>query len=307
VKDARWKPRSIEYLARLTDLYTAVENGEETDEVEKWLKTEFEDPAAVALRRLVNEETLTAPDWEALVRFAGMQAGRTVASYLRLAERTAGHGQALLENTLTRAVKRLERLHRKGRRLEAPPPRYPSFPVSVEPVPAPDGNGGYLRANFVIGRDLFLWQLREQLPGLLHVLLRRRWTIARPAPGSEWITSDDPFIALHYNGPHDYSFNGGWGPKNGDLMLPLSPKHALFSPVRSPELRPSFTCSREQTFDFIKFTAEHAHRWIFARAPVAKVQWFRSPFVDPITFQAEIAEMRDWHRSQMAARLGRAE
>lgn len=302
--EIRWKLRSIRSVARLTDLYTSTSGGTDSDEVEKWFQTEFEDPAVPVFRKIAADEQLASSDWEALVRFAGMQSTRTIAGYVRVVDRVSKYGESLLQSTLAASVKQLERSRQKGRAFESPAASS-AFPISVSPIPAPDGNGGYLKAEFTIGRELFLWDLREMLPRLLPKLLKRRWTIVRPSAGMEWITSDDPFIALRYNTPADYSFTGGWAKSRGDLFLPLTPNHLLFAPLHDRPIPCYSAMSPKMTFEFQKMTVESAHRWIFAREPFTRVTWFRKPRVDRDAYTTMLDEARSWHLVQTQAEAER--
>ena len=59
---------------------------------------------------------------------------------------------------------------------------------------------------------------------------RRRW-IDWVADGWEWFTCDHPVMRLNYNGPDDFTLQGGWDYKGTDLVMPLSPRHLLMTQV----------------------------------------------------------------------------
>jgi hypothetical protein len=217
-------------------------------------------------------------------------------------DRVSGYGETLLKNNLIAATKRVQR--GKGR-VSGSSTSTTGFPLSVATIPNPDGDGGFLKAELTIGRELYLWELRETIPGLLPKLLNRKWTILCPYPGMEWITSDDPFIPLHYNAPTDYTFTGGWAKSRGDLLLPLTPHHLLFAPLHNEDVRCYTVASRAKTFELQKLIVEHAHRWIFARQPLVRVAWFRNVRVDRDAYIVEHAEFKNWHSKQMRASIDR--
>lgn len=302
--EARWRERSISSIARLTDFYTSSIAGYDSDEIENWLNEEFEVAAAPTIRKLTAGKELTVAEWNALIRFAGMLSRRTIAAYLKVKRRAEEIGPRLLQETLKRAVHKLENAAAKGKRaqtLAVPEGQVGKFPLTVSVEPDEHTGGGFVKATFTPGREYFLWTLRNVAVNRLDVLQRHRWTVLQPARGMEWFTSDNPFIALNYTRPGEYDFGGGWGRKNGDLILPLGPHHLLHAQVGKRDFPTVRTLSREKTFEMQKLIAEHAHRSIFARAPITRVAWFRKTHISVEAYQAELRGFREWHHRQVTA------
>jgi hypothetical protein len=267
--------------------------------VERWLNDEFENPAAPIIKKVLNDEALSQDERQVLIRFVGIQAGRTVASYIKIKHRSRLNSQAILDRVLESAVHKAERLSKKGRKLPTTRPTTP-FPIEVRTQESDGENQASITATFIAGREYFLWVLRQILPRLLPVLTRHQWTILHPARGLEWPTSDNPFIALNYTRPGKYDLEGGWGRKNGDLLFPLGPRHILHAYIGHSHRPPRSIASREKTFELQRIICENAHRWIYARADLRCVPWFRPSHIDAVAFQQELADIRKWHREQRA-------
>ena len=50
----------------------------------------------------------------------------------------------------------------------------------------------------------------------------------------------------------DYDFNGGWGKKHSNIIMPISPKCLLFTEIGTKFKTPIFDCSREWSEYFRK-------------------------------------------------------
>jgi Protein of unknown function (DUF4238) len=85
-----WKRQSIKGLAYHEHLYTRVMASGETDEIEKWLAREYEDPGAEVIDKVTSGSRLTKDDWECLIRFAAAQDVRTPARLLEILQRGTG-------------------------------------------------------------------------------------------------------------------------------------------------------------------------------------------------------------------------
>ena len=276
-----WSQVAIRSAASVRDLYTQLISGKEADEFERWVKETFEDPAAPVLARLVADDELRAEDWKHLAGLLAVQDLRTPSNLVSPLSRWAEEIPQLLEESLRGAVDDLKR----GRR-HVPRPEEPgmaelrqTFRVEVDhDAPAPPGMS-QLRAEVTPGRSMWLGSMHLLLNKAVSILGKHKWSIAEPSPGWEWITCDHPVLRLNYNGPDDYSFQGGWDFRGTDLMMPLSPRHLLFTQVGHEHPR-RFTFSTDKTVEIQRLFCERAHRFVFARKPARRVAWFRPRIVD---------------------------
>lgn len=97
-------------------------------------------------------------------------------------------------------------------------------------------------------------------------------------------------------------FGGGWGNKGTELMLPLSPRHLLYTKVGATAA-PRFTMPRFETFQIQRFLAERAHREIIARREERRVSWFRQRVVDAERFADEERQWKQLHEEQRRAEV----
>ncbi|HEP9715033.1 TPA: DUF4238 domain-containing protein [Pseudomonas aeruginosa] len=295
-----WRTQSLKGIAYHQHLYTYLAGHEETDEFERWLDSEFEGPAEEPIRRAVLGERLLPEHWKRLERFAMALDVRTPASLRSFLKRQKATLQDLMEETMERSISTLEDLIRRNEPL---PTRSDApfdaglFKVRVERLP--DGSG-QVRAETIIGRRLWLDQMRRTLTETIHKLPALKWTILHSPSGMAWPTTDNPLVKLNFEDRNSYDFGGGWGVKNGDILLPLSPKHLLYTCIGRRSWPRGTTADIDTARLIQKIIIEHADRYVFAKEPF-DVQWIRKRLVCPLTFKSEIEAWQNWHSDQIQA------
>lgn len=295
-----WKDHSIKGIAFHQHLYTYLAGQGETDEFERWLDREFESPAEEAIDRAVHGRRLSPQHWNQLIRFLAAQDVRTP---VRLKEFLARQHKTLLpliNETLTSSVEELERAARLGVHLSAPKrDTNDLFPFKVTIARNADG-GGSIRAETVVGRQLWLASSRHILTSTISRLTAHRWTILHAPDGVTWPTSDNPVIRLNFSDAKNYDFLGGWGRHNGEILLPLSSKHLLYTKIGSRP-SPRGTALDEGTAHLVRrMIIEHADRFVFAQEQ-SDVHLIRPRMVCPETFRQEQLAWQNWHRKQSQA------
>jgi hypothetical protein len=296
-----WRRRAISGLAYQSDLYTSLNQGAETDAFERWIEAEFETPAEPALRKVESGEPLKREDWTRIAYYAAAQNLRTPAAYLEHVQRMHDAVPELLNKILPDSIVKLERARKAGRKVLVQENRQPPLvPLRVTTERDPDGEQMFFRAEATIGRQSWLASVRHLLTGVASVLVRHTWSIVTPHPSTEWFTSDHPLVRLNYSAPGTYDFKGGWGNPGTDILMPLSPRHLLYTQVGKRNSS-HFTVSADKTFEMQRILAEHAHRWIFASKQTKRVSWFRPRHVDAVEFKAEADAWARWHSEQSGA------
>ncbi len=299
----KWSLRSIRGVAFHRDLYTTHSNGQIMDEFEQWMEAEFETPAGEALDKLKCDRKLEKTDWERLALFLAAQDVRTPTNYLESMKRWKQELPATLNDALRAGVEELERTHPEGSVMEETDTETPffrnSFKVQVVPNAYPEEDKGLIRADVVAGRSLWLDSQRYLLTKTAKVLKEHKWGIAEPAVGYHWFTTDHPVVRLNYYGDGNYDLKGGWGNQGANLLMPLSPRHLLFTQI-GDEVEDRFILSTEKTLEFQSFIAERALRWIFACKPTSRVTQLRPRHVDVLAFKAEDEQWKAWHKEQSA-------
>lgn len=296
-----WKDHSIKGIALHQHLYTYVAAQGETDEFERWLDREFENPAEEAIDRVINGQRLTPQHWSQLIRFLAAQDVRTP---VRLKEFLARQSKTLLpliNETLTNSVAELEKAVRLGVHFSSPKrDANELFPFKVTIAPDVDG-GGTIRAEAVAGRQLWLACSRHMLTRTISHLIAHRWTILHAPDGITWPTSDNPVIRLNFADAYNYDFLGGWGRKNGEILLPLSSKHLLYTKIGSSRPLPRGTPLNEDTASLVRrMIIENADRFVFAQEE-GDIHLIRPRTVCSETFKGEQLAWQNWHREQSKA------
>jgi Protein of unknown function (DUF4238) len=293
-------PRGIGYHAHL---YTRMVAGSASDEVEDWLGREFEAPAEEAIDRAIHDERLTPTHWRSLARFVAAQDVRTPARLMESIEEWPQTVPAILNEVLHEAVAKLQRAKQSGKAIETTrTPHSEYLPIRTHKRVVPGEPMGELPVETVAGRGFWLFTLKHLLTSTLNVLFEHRWTIVKPHGDTRWITSDDPVIRLNYNSPTDYNLHGAWGSKGTEILLPLGPKHLLYTQVgnRQPP-QTGWMFPKEHTEMLQRIIAKHAHRLIFANAPSPLISTMRPRTVNPVALSAERQQWENWHDQQMKA------
>jgi hypothetical protein len=297
-----WKPNSIKGIAYRAHLYTSLVAGKESDEIEKWLDREFEAPAAEALQKITSDAQLTDRDWKRLALFLAAQDVRTPARLQENLRRWTTMLPGLIENTLKESVKKLEVARASGQPVSVPKATHTNYiPFRLTTEIESGKTTGKLKGETIAGRGLWLFGIRHLLTKTSHVLAKHRWTILTPPSGIRWFTSDDPVIRLNFQSYDKYDFKGGWGSSGTKILLPLSPRHLLYTQVGHRPPRRGTELPHEKAMMICRFIAEHAHRMIFAAEQDNLIPLLRPRTVSAQLFKDEEKQWQKWHEEQTEA------
>ncbi len=294
-----WHEKSIKGIAYHQHLYTKHISGAQSDEIEQWFSTEFESPAELSIKRVINEEPLTPDDWHKLVRFLAMQDVRTPARLEEFLKRHPAESvQETLEEILRSLPEKLDMLKQNRAVTPSVDKSNTDFPLKLTTEIIEGKEVGIIKAETAVGRALWLSGIQHQLNNTVKVLHQHKWTIMHPARGMSWFTTDKPVIRLNYDSLRKYNFNGGWGTRGTEILLPLSPEHMLYTRIgHRPPIRGS-RFSVEITHLLCRLIAEHAHRYIFGKAADTEVPIYRPRTVDAEYYKFEQEQWQRWHAEQ---------
>jgi hypothetical protein len=295
-----WKLHSLRGIAVRRNLYTQIVRGTESDDLERWLDSEFEAPAKEALTNAVTGQRLTREDWKKLVRFAIAQDVRTPARLSEFLLRQSQVIPQLLDETIHDALDKLSqnKLHvDQGETANSI-----GFPLKISVEDQGDGQAT-LKAKIHVGRALWHFSLRHLLTETIEKIPYTGWSIVRPARGFSWPTSDNPLIRLNYIDEQRYNFDGGWSVPNGDVLLPLSPTHLLYRCAGRQSFPRDYRLDRATSERVIRIIIEHADRYVFAK------EEFDIHEVRPRTVSLELCKQEqelwaNWHVKQTKAEQG---
>jgi hypothetical protein len=299
-----WQERSIKVVAYHAHLYTRIASGVQTDEIEKWLNTDFETPAEEALMKATSDSRLSPTDWHNLVRFLAAQDLRTPASLSENLKRWNESLPSLLNDTLQDTVRKLDAAKTSGQTISRPKTSNSEYiPLRVTKEIAPGQEVGKVKAEILLGRGLWFFTMRHALTTTANVLHAHRWSILIPPDDLTWFTTDDPVVRLNYYGNGKYDFKGGWGNPGTEIFLPLDPRHLLYTKVGEQPPRRGSIVPRNIADMIRRFIAEHAHRYIFAASANNEVPRLRPRIADAALLRNEGEQWRRWHEDQTVAEL----
>lgn len=294
----QWKNHSPSSIAKHQHLYTYFSGANDSDEIERWLDKEFENPATLSIAKVVREDRLTPEDWHNLFRFAVAQSVRTPTGLEHFIDRQNKTLPGLLRETLETSVERIELAIKAGTKLQCKPvdESLNKLPLKVLRVRNEDGTEG-VQAQVLNGRKMWIWQLRHVLTQTIHRLPKYRWSILHAPPGISWPTSDNPLVKLSLDAKGQYSLEGGWGSPGVQLLLPLSPKHLLYTCVGTRPPPRGTTLSEQEARFFRMVILRGARRYVFARDPEG-IDRIRPRMVSQEQFLNEAQMWANWHEVQ---------
>ncbi|HBO2455865.1 DUF4238 domain-containing protein [Pseudomonas aeruginosa] len=298
-KCALWKSHSPSSIAKHQHLYTYFSGTEDSDEIERWLDRDFENPAIPSIAKVVREDRLHPEDWQKLFRFAVATSVRTPAGLEHFMKRQSETLPSFLNETLQASVAKYESAIKAGIKLQSTPidDSLNKLPLKVQRVNHEDGTA-VVQAKILNGRKMWIWHLRHVLTKTINRLPKYRWTILHAPNGVSWPTSDNPLVKLSINAQNQYHFDGGWATPGVELLLPLSPKHLLYTRVGStrPPLRGTILSEQKARF-FRKIILERARRYIFATDP-EEIDRIRPRTVSQEWCTQEAETWANWHKQQ---------
>lgn len=175
-----WKHAPVKGLGYHAHLYTRVVASDLTDEVKHWLESDFETPAGAVIQKVVDDARLTSQNWSHLIRFLAAHDVRTPARLMEMLKRWHQTFPKFMQETLEQSVQKLETSRREGKPLDRSMRIHAEyFPIRVTTELVPGEEQGILRAETVVGRGLFLFNLKHLLTKTVNALLAHKWTVLR--------------------------------------------------------------------------------------------------------------------------------
>lgn len=300
VPDSRipyWNHRKIKSTAVWNDFYTRNEGEKEIDDFEKWFDREFEAPVKMVLDNLLKGHSLDEAESKKLARFIGAQYMRTPARLNNLMARWRTEMPVLFEDVLQKASKKLEVNPQIINSQPQVSEEAKFLPIKVTVVK--DMNK--VKVDSLIGKGMYLFALKHLLTKMVSVLEKHKWYVIHAANGVSFPTSDDPVICLNFNSEHNYDFKGGWGKKNGNIIMPISPTRLLITQIGSNMPLARLDHSEHWSKFFRKIIIEHAHRYVYAIEPQKGMLAINPRRIDAALFEKEKSIMAGWHEEQMEA------
>ena len=300
-----WRRRPIRGLAYRRDLYTVFGGGEELDDFERWLSSNYEQPGLEAIDKLVRRARLTPGDWRSMARFVAAQDVRTPLNFIESMRRWNQQIPEILDRTLQESINRFEEASAKGVALH-PTSEQSEFSnlleINIEPPAVPGSDLASVQATVTIGRHFWIASMRHLLTGVAETLCRHRWSVIEPADDQEWPLMDQPVLKLNYYRPGQYDFDGGWGNPGTEIMMPVAPRHLLYVQV-GKKIANRFSLALHDTSLVQQLLVKRTHRWVFGRRPLHWVADVRPRTVDRDQLAEEASAWKGWHRDQLQSEI----
>ncbi len=293
-----WKRTHISSIGYQEHLYTRSLQGSDTDEVETWLNREFEDPGEEALRKAITGARLYPVDYRNLVRLLASQIVRTPAFLVKGLPRWREETERWLEDMSANLPQYIrERKHQfVPNHLAEMPKEY--LPIRVTKSDPVDDMVG-VKIETVVGRGHWLFAMRHHLTSTLKVLHEHRWTVLEAPEDIRFPTSDDPVINLNFHSISKYDFGGGWGSEGSEIILPLSPRHLLYTKIGHNKRSDSLTY--DQSLVIRKMIIEHAFRFVYSPQADLQASHLRPRQVSLKAYEKEKQQWKAWKVEQDSA------
>ncbi len=300
VPDSRipyWSRKKIKSTAVWNDFYTRNEGQKEIDDFEKWFDKEFESPAKKVFDKLLNGHKLYKDESRQLSRFVGAQYLRTPARLNDLMARWHTKMPPIFDDVVQKAVKKLEANPQLISSQQELSEEAKLLPIKI----SVNKDTHQMKVESLLGKGMYLFALKHLLTNTVSVLENHKWHVIHAANGVSFPTSDDPVICLNYNSEHEYDFKGGWGKKNGNIIMPISPTLLLITQIGSNISSIQLDFSEHWSKFFRKIIIEHAHRYVYAIEPQKGMLAINPRRIDAALFEREKGIMAGWHEEQKEA------
>ena len=222
-----WNTCSVKKASKIRNIYISYLDGVESDTLEKYFDTNFENPAKAVLDKLCINGSLNSEEWKLYSDYALSQFVRTIWFYHWI--------RTLAEKSMPEIIKEVgENLSQ----LKEIPHKAPNaidnyLPVSVKRTGnKPDPDHEEIEISTVIGKGLWFLSIQN----ILHEGSRIReafrtleWSIATAPNNTVWPTSDNP-VAICKRQGNQFSMIGPSDafPVIGNVIIfPLSPTKVL--------------------------------------------------------------------------------
>ncbi len=306
-KFPEWKLSPIINKAYRKYLYISTIAGKENDDLEDWFNQEIETPASKVISKVVNNSRISKSDWGILIKFFALQYVRTPAYYIKIRSKLKEIMPYLRNTSFRESIQKIESREAYSKKDYEIKSKLLSTPIHLpfKVTKNVDKNKDLLelQAEILQSRETWIFQIRRALINTFEILNQHRWTILCPPENMSFVTSDNPVIQLNCNDYNDYNLSGAWGSKGTDLILPLSPKHLLYTQV-GKKVPPKGTKLPLHQFKLLqKIIAESAHRTIFADQENIEINKFRKREVNLEKYNHERQEWIKWHEEQTIAEL----
>lgn len=273
-RENTWRLTSLRTACSWDDLYTQRIAGADVDDIENYFCDKYESPISIILNKIDTGSEVSKNDVNCLVNYWLVQHFRTPSFMIKLAELVPGAFDRVTDQ-IPRLIAEYLRENeseadRRSASQVAPLEPFPDQPIEIDF----DLKSAEVTSAISLGRTSFLSSIASHVNGIVGDRVRNcNWSIVRPPRGRCFITSDNPAIAYRVNSRNEIEVDGvGLGRSGTRLILPLTPKAALFSRVGSQSSSISEFLDDTQFDLFNEAIYKSAYRHIFSRQEIPAIE-----------------------------------
>jgi Protein of unknown function (DUF4238) len=212
---------------------------------------------------------------------------------------------SVLSDTLDNVHEELRKAKETGQPLKLDePPAADYFPIRIHREDLPEQESVRFTTVTLIGRSLWIWSMKHMLTSTIRVLHEHSWSIFHAASEVDFFTSDDPVVRLNYRSGSQFNFNGGWNSRGSEIILPLTPRHLLYTRIGERFPPRGLMLTNHETRQFRQMIAKHAFRQVFACREEGELPILRPRDVNAAMVENEREQWRRWHDEQSRAETG---
>lgn len=222
-----WEKKTVKSIGFYSDLYTDIIEGTETDEVERWLDGEFENPAKSILDKISRGTLLNNEEYKLLTKYVFSQIVRTPKFIKNNQKNWYEVAQKSIENATSKLSKTKVDITERSNVFEGDV----HLPIKVEVIKDIDEKTSLLKVETHVGRGFWLYNIKHLLINTIQQLPEYKWSIYQAPANLFWPTSDNPVLLLNYYSNLEYDFKGGLGKEGTEIIFPITPHHLLYTQV----------------------------------------------------------------------------
>lgn len=291
-----WNLRGTEYTASEENFYICLNGDNESDEIEKWLNSEFETPAKIALEKAIKGDKLNADDWNIIIKYIACQIVRTPAFLKKFLVISKNTLPKVLDDTIKqidgKLSNKLDKIDFTKLNSKKSIDIAVSFPLRVRNTGIVEDDNRLFRIETIMGKGSYLYYLKYMLTHTEKVLHKHRWQVVELENSVIIPTTDDPVICLNYYGFNNYDFGGGWNRKGSEIIFPISPNKIIYTRIG---YKKRIIANYELSILIKKIIIDHAYRKIFSNFDDTEIVRQRKRYVDKSIFEKEKAVYKDFH------------
>lgn len=292
-----WSERSIKRTASIDNLYTTVENGAETDTLEKMFDAKFENPAKKSISKVICAEDLSGDDWKALINYVLAQYVRTPAFY--------AFSRTVFKNIMDDEIDRIADTYKsfdiseinewnKNYQLHY------RLPISIEITDIKnDSAHTMVKIETIVGKEYWFFAINHVLnknSPIYKLFHGYKWGIITTDEDSPVPTCDNPFVVAKDLFQASYTKSNWIAGDDKVWLFPLSPHKVLFA-SRKRKYGWRINANKEMSNRIKELVIKNAFLFAYNYYPDDEITKYRKRLVDENEFKRINKELQNLYHN----------